>query len=212
MRRLRTERRMITIFDETGANHGSVTARPGEEAKRIREGWTWKEGIHEGRRNCETGRINKLRAPGIKKAGNRIEGIPEGAKVIVHGKVVRPGDPGFDGSTLTIEVEDQIDVRVVIQHPLHEFAAFDFACCPTKNGGGHRIERPFNMRRIAGYEQVAGGADQRDALIKVVAGLLALLTEEQLATIDGGARETIAAMIAVKTRIPKPAHQPGEKP
>jgi len=208
----RAHARMVTRFDETGANRGSATVVPGREAERMPEGWTWKEGILEGRLNCETGRINKLRAPGLKKTGNRIEGIPEGAKVIVHGKVVRPGDPGFDGSTLTIEVEDQIDVRVVIQHPLHEFAAFDFSCCPTKNGGGHRIERPFNIRRIAGYEQVADGADQRDALIKVVAGLLALLTEEQLATIDGGARETIAAMIAVKTRIPKPAHQPGEKP
>lgn len=191
-------RRMITVFDETGAKVRSITARRGDEERRLKPGWTWREGMVEGRINAAGRRIKLTGAP-VKQKPNRITGIPDGATVLVNGVRVTPVD-----GALAIDVEHEETVRIHIAHPLHEFTTIDLPCRPDANGGGHRVEQTFGRMRVLGYECTGTLTDQIDEIWKLLRGLVAVLTPDQRAALDAGALATMDAIAAVKARIPKP--------
>lgn len=191
-------KRMITRFGPDGANLGSVSATPSNEACRLGPGETWCEGQHDGCRDPATGKIMGLRAMPVIRADNRLTGIPEGATVIVNGEVV-----ASIGGMLDLDVAHAEDVSVRLAHPLYAFAAFDLPCRPEANRGGHRIAQDYARMRLNGYARVASQADQLDAIIKALRAVIAHLPAETRAAIPTDALVVLDGIADVKARIPK---------
>ena len=192
-------KRMITCFDGSGVNLGSVAARRGEETPYLPNGTaSWKEGAHEGNLNVATNRVNKRTAAPVRRSANRLSGIPDGAKVLVNGERHEPVD-----GVLDLDVDSDEDVRVDILHDRHEHTTVMVACSPRSNRGGAAVDQDYRRLRLIGYDKVASVPDQLDALWKLLPPVIDMLTPEQRATLDQSALAVMSGMADVKTRVPK---------
>lgn len=181
----------ITIYDiATGEILETAWPNMPLEDLQLHEGQAWVPGHHDGEThwiNPETKRANKRREAAITVSGNTLSGIPEGAVVMVRGKVVEPVD-----GTITVGVDLPENVPVRIRGPRMLKWHREVPCVPGADAPTIALEQDYAKLRRRAYE--AAGITDRALLIA------------QIEAASGEPQE-LEALIAkrreIKARIPK---------
>lgn len=121
-------RHVITIYDATtGAIRCWGMCVVGDEV--VNEGEAWIEGGHDNTYvyiDPQTLEPVPLLTFDVEIVGNQITGIPAGTEAYVWGQM-----EVVDDGELTIEVEDPLEVRVTLHHPLYTPLTLEVNCEPN---------------------------------------------------------------------------------
>lgn len=159
----------ITWFDVTGGPDavawpivGSQRIAWGREPIVPRAGLDWIEGTFDAGTHCidpKTGQPVPLPEMAVTVDGNRISGIPEGARASVRMRRAEHKD-----GVLEIAVDHPETVPVRLSHPLFQAWRADLALVPGEaSADAHRVEQDYRRLRMGAYPPLA---DLADALAK----------------------------------------------
>lgn len=192
----------VTYYD---VKTGRITTRQrlseGEEP-RPRKGEAWKWGKHDSsleRIDPETGEAVPLCEAEVTITGNRIEGVPKGARVSI-------GSVAFEATGKPIEVvatvEEEVRLRIGHEDCLYteRTIALDPAANVSKAKGVQRVEACQNPVRMRMRHYRDG--DTMDALCKAMGALLDAHPELTGTAVDE-MRAVLAERAEIKAKLPK---------